>query len=272
MTGIITEIQRFSLHDGDGIRTTVFLKGCNMRCSWCHNPETLEMKPQEAWYPAKCIHCGHCKTGCPAQARVTIGREMTPEEALHEVLWDRDYYAASGGGVTVSGGEPFLQADFLKAFLTLCKENGLRTAAETNLSLPWAVIAPCLPLLSHVYFDIKLLDDTAHRKWTGVSNRTVLENAANLAASGIPFTARTPLIPGVTDGEDNIRGIAAFLASVRDNCRYELLNYNALAESKYEPIGLSYALPGTRPLPVSRLRELAAAAASEGTQCRFSRG
>ena len=272
MTGIITDIQRFSLHDGAGIRSTVFLKGCNMRCEWCHNPETLSPQPQEAYYPSKCIHCGHCKTGCPAQARVMIGREVTAGDVLAEVLPDRDYYLSSGGGITVSGGEPFVQGEFLYELLRSFKDHGLETAVETNLSLPWPAIEKCLPLLDHVYFDIKLMDEEEHRRRTGISNRTVLENARKLAAGDVPFTVRTPLIPGITDSDGNIRAIAAFLAGLRSGAEYELLNYNVLAMSKYEPIGLSYSLPDTKPLSRERLTALSAIAAREGVNCRIRKG
>lgn len=272
MTGIITDIQRFSLHDGDGIRTTVFLKGCNMRCRWCHNPETLKAVPEEAYYPAKCVHCGHCADGCPAGARVTIGREMTSEEVLGEVLRDEDYYTASGGGLTVSGGEPFVQGGFLMSLLALAKDKGLDTAVETNLSCPWETIEKALPFLDRVYFDIKLMDEKKHEEWTGISNKTVLGNAARLMASGVPGTARTPLIPGVTDGEDNIRAIASFLNGLRPGAEYELLNYNMLAKSKYAPIGLDYSLPDLRPLKADRLESLRAAAGEQGVRCSVRKG
>ena len=272
MKGIVTDIQRFSLHDGSGIRTTVFLKGCNLRCAWCHNPETLRPEPETAYYPAKCIHCGHCETGCPTGARTVIGEEMTVCQVLDAVLPDADYYRASGGGVTVSGGEPFMQAEFLLALLTACREAGLNTAVETNLSLPWEKLAPCLPLLDHVFFDIKLFDPVLHQRWTGGGNERILENARRMAAAGVPCTVRTPLIPGVTDSEENIRAIAAFVASLGNGIAYELLNYNMLAKAKYEPVGMTYALREARPLPDERLRLLQALAEAQGVRCAVRKG
>ncbi len=272
MTGIITDIQHFSLHDGDGIRSTVFLKGCNMRCRWCHNPETLKPDPEEAFYPAKCIHCGHCKTGCPTGARVTIGQVMTPEEVMEEVLRDRDYYTASGGGITVSGGEPYLQADFLTELLKLSKHRGLHTAVETNLSLPWDHIENTLGYLDRVYFDIKLMDRAVHKEWTGIPNDTILNNAEKLISSGASFTARTPLIPGVTDTDDNIRAVAAFLGKHAPGAEYELLNYNMLARSKYEPVHMTYSLPDLRPLRSDRLAGLKQIADREGVRCTVRKG
>ncbi len=243
-----------------------------MRCKWCHNPETLSAAPQQAYYPTKCIHCGHCDTGCPTGARVTIGREVEEEQVMDAIMIDRDYYEASGGGVTFSGGEPLLQSRFLLTLLSRCKKAGLHTAIETNLSMPWDCIAPCLAYLDHVYFDIKIMEDEAHRRWTGISNREVLKNAAVLAASGVPFTVRTPLIPGVTDFNENIREIAAFVAGLRKNTSYELLNYNVLAKSKYEPIGLIYSLSDARPLNAARLKELMSLAATQGVRCTVRKG
>ena len=272
MTGIITDIQHFSLHDGAGIRTTVFMKGCNLRCAWCHNPETLQLKPEPAYYPAKCIHCGHCQTGCPTGARTTIGREMSVREGLNQILRDQDYYTSSGGGVTVSGGEPFMQPAFLRELLRACREAGLNTNVETNLSMPWDVIEPCLPNLDHIYFDIKLFDPNLHRQWTGAGNETILQNAKRIGDSGVPFTVRTPLIPGVTDTEDNIRGIASFVADLGPSPEYELLNYNVLAEAKYAPVGLTYPLSGARPLPKERLRALCEIAGTAGVRCTVRKG
>ena len=272
MTGIITDIQHFSLHDGAGIRSTVFFKGCNMRCKWCHNPETLSAAPQQAHYPGKCIHCGRCATGCPAGARVTIGREMDEEQVMDAIMADLDYYEASGGGVTFSGGEPFVQSGFLLTLLSRCREAGIHTAAETNLSMPWDCIALCLAFLDYVYFDIKIMDDEAHRRWTGISNREILKNAAALAASGASFTVRTPLIPGATDSDENIWEIAAFVAGLQKDASYELLNYNVLAKSKYGPIGLTYSLPAARPLNAARLKDLMSLAAAQGVRCTVRKG
>lgn len=263
MTGILTDIQKFSLNDGDGIRTTVFLKGCNMRCTWCHNPETIGRQPQPAYYPEKCIGCGHCEH-CPTGARVMLGREYTPQSVWEEIASDTAYYAASGGGVTLSGGEPLLQEDFCMQLLTLCRQSGIGTAIETNLSLPFETLLPLLPLLDTVFFDIKLMDDALHRKHTGVSNSAVLRNARQLAQRGIPAVVRTPLVPGITATVENIGAIAAFLAELSNIRGYELLNYNPLGAPKYTALGQPYELAALRPLPPQEIAVLVQAASRHG--------
>lgn len=264
MTGIITDIQKFSLHDGKGIRTTIFFKGCNMRCDWCHNPETISPKPQPAFYERKCIHCGHCDH-CPTGARVTIGREKSVEEVYRELAADLPYYRESDGGVTLSGGEPLMQAEFARELLKCCRENGIGTAIETNLSLPFERMEGLLPYLDQVFFDIKLMDDAQHRQVTGISNATVLENAQRLAYSGIPAVVRTPLIPGITDTAENIGAIASFVRTL-PNVRYyyELLNFNPLGEEKYRALGLTCVHEGKRPLKKEALLALAQAAQESG--------
>ena len=246
-TGMVSDIQKFSLHDGPGIRTVVFLKGCNMRCVWCHNPEAIGYGRFLAFYPGKCILCGACYdacgTGaltqvfdnslpplsrrrfdrarctacgtcvqvCAPQALKLIGREMTARDVLEKVMEDRPYYEASGGGVTLSGGEPLAQAEFSAEILQMCRDEGMDTAIETNLSFPQRVVEKLLPFLDRIFCDLKLLDDAEHIRTTGVSNATVLENLKWLSETGIPLTVRTPLIPGITDSDGNIRGIAAWL-------------------------------------------------------------
>jgi glycyl-radical enzyme activating protein len=293
MKGIVTDIQRFSLHDGPGIRTTVFLKGCNMRCAWCHNPETLSQEPQLLLHAEKCIGCGACYAACPNGARSVkdgragydrkrctacgacadvcfsgalelSGKPMTAEDVMAEVLQDADYYAHSGGGLTLSGGEAMCQADFALEVLRLCREAGVATAVETNLNYPWAALEKALPLLDLVMFDIKHMDDETHRKWTGVSNKTILENARRLLASGVPVIARTPVIPGVTDSEEAIEAIAAFLKGSPNLKSYELLNFNPLGGGKYAGLGMDNAFASARPLPQDRLDKLAEAARSCG--------
>ena len=268
MKGIITDIQKFSLHDGAGIRTTVFFKGCNMRCNWCHNPETIAVQPQKAFYAEKCIHCGHCNQ-CPTGARVTIGREMDVEDVLREVAADLPYYQESGGGVTLSGGEPQMQADFAAELLKRCKSLGINTAIETNLSLPFERMEKLLPYLDQVFFDIKLWDDEQHIRNTGVSNKTVLENARKLAEAGKPAVARTPLIPGLTDTDENIQAIAAFVCTLPNVTAYEILNFNPLGESKYQALGQEAVHAGKRPLKRDALKRLADLAAKYGVKVLY---
>jgi pyruvate formate lyase activating enzyme len=293
MTGIVSDIQRFSLHDGPGIRTTVFLKGCNLRCFWCHNPETLRHRPELQTFPEKCIGCSACLTacrngahaledgkkvfrralcvGCGACARscyaeglVLIGREMTVEEAFAEVMQDRDFYQDSGGGVTVSGGEPLFQRDFTRALLERCKAEGLHTAIETNLAWPWETVAAVLPVTDLVMLDIKTLDAAKHAEGTGVSNRRILDNARRLARTDKPLIARTPVIPGFNDAPEDIRAIAAFLAEFPNLLSYELLPYHPLATGKYESLGIEYRASGLKRPPKETMRALAADAREAG--------
>lgn len=269
MNGIITDIQKFSLNDGSGIRTTVFVKGCNMRCRWCHNPETFDMEPQKAYYQNKCIHCGHC-SDCPTGARTTVGRSVSAQAVFDELASDVPYYANSGGGVTISGGEPLLQADFCAALLRLCREAGLSTAVETNLSLPFEQMEKLLPFLDMVYYDIKLWDERAHKEATGRSNAVVLQNARLLADRGVPAVVHTPLIPGFTATPENVSAIARFAGTLGNVTLYELLNYNPLAEAKYRAIGMDYPLKGLKRLTRDELSGLQHAAEGFGVpvNCR----
>lgn len=276
MKGIITEIERFSLRDGPGIRTTVFFKGCNMACQWCHNPETLQIKPQLMTYPQHCLGCGACVACCPTGARsvkegnlhydrslctgcgscaqscftgalVMSGREMTVEEVMEEIRQDRAYYENSGGGVTLSGGELTTQPDFAYALLEALKAEGISTALETNMYAPWHVYERLLPLVDLMMFDIKVFDSQIHKKWTGVDNQRILENAKKVAESGKDYLVRTPVIPGVNDTEEEIGSIAAYVGSLGGAQYYELLLFNPLGESKYQALQAVNQFEGSRP-------------------------
>lgn len=259
----VTNIQRFSLNDGPGIRTTVFLQGCNMRCAWCHNPETIPARPVEMFFAHKCIHCGKCAEGCTAGARVASSREMGVDEVMREIRQDALYYERSGGGATVSGGEPMLHPAFVSALADACHAEGIRIACETNMSLPWATIEAPLRKMDIIMCDIKLDRTQEHREWTGIDNQGVFNNVGRASRLGIPMVVRTPLIPGVTDSPENLCAIASFVAKLRNVVRYELLNWNPLGGAKREALGAKERFPDARPLPPERLAELRAAVAAK---------
>lgn len=297
VTGMVTDIQRFSIHDGPGIRTTVFLKGCNLRCAWCHNPETMEAGPEVQIHPERCIACGACVSACPhgahriedgrhfydrsvcvacgacvrtcyAEGLVLVGRSMTADEVVTEVLDDRVFYETSGGGVTLSGGEPLQQSEFAAAILSGCRAAGLHTAVETNLSWPWDRIEALLPLIDLVLFDIKSLDPIRHREWTGASNERILENAARLAREPVPLVVRTPVIVGFNDRDEDIAAIARFIAPFPRLVEYELLPYHPLGSSKWESLGKPYRCAGLGRPDAQRMRDLAALVREIGVRCR----
>jgi len=283
--GLIFNIQRFSIHDGPGIRTTVFLQGCNLRCFWCHNPESNPTRPVVEFFPDKCILCGLCVEACPegaqkiegdqrlyfrdlcqtcgkcvdecyARALVMPAREMSAEQVLAEVHRDRDYYNDSGGGVTFSGGEPFLQKEFLLELLQLSKRAGLHTAVDTAGNLPFDWIAEALPYTDLFLFDCKVMDEERHRTVTGVSNRRILENLRQLGDGRIPVWVRVPVIPGVNDTPREITAIAEFLSDLPGIEQVELLPFHHLGAGKYESLGMEYASQPLKPPSESQMEEL----------------
>ena len=300
-TGVTFNLQRFSTEDGPGIRTTVFMKGCPLRCRWCHNPEGLSPEPQLVWHDVRCIgarRClaacpagaleltptgmqidrGHCLAGrqagspcdlcveaCPSAALEVIGRCWTPEDLLSEVAKDVAFYETSGGGVTVSGGEPAMQPDFVETFLRLCREAGIATALDTCGHADWSVYERLLPHLDLVLYDLKAMDRERHRLATGVYPDRILANAAALAERGVPMWVRTPIVPGYTDAEENILELALF---VRDRLptvqRWDLLAYTNLGRPKYRRLDLPYPLEDTELPARSHMERLAALAASDG--------
>lgn len=229
--GIVADIQRASSHDGSGIRTTVFFKGCPLSCRWCHNPECISFEKQILFYQEKCIGCGKCDEGCFAGARVVCGRELTSEEVLHEVIQDKPYYGTDGG-VTFSGGEPFAQKEFLSECIDICKENGISCAAETSLIYFEKEI---FQKLDFVMADLKLWDNELHKKYTGMENLKIKENFKRLDGLDIPIIVRTPLILEVNQELDKI---SEFLKGLKNVVKYELLPYHPLGNSKRKALGL----------------------------------
>lgn len=301
MKGLISDIQKFSLHDGPGIRTTVFVKGCNMKCIWCHNPEGISTEPQLIEYSNKCINCGKCaevceynamsfENGiriyyrdncvccgkcadvCPSGALAMVGTWREVDDVFEELASDIPYYGKSGGGVTISGGEPLMQVDFCAELLRKCWESGIDTAIETNLSMPFDRIERLLPWLNRIFFDIKTMDDEIHRELTGVTNKTVLENSLKLSKTGITTIVRTPLIPGITDSVENIKAISKWVSELKNVEHLELLNYNLFAMSKYEPVGLIYQIPNAKPLSSERVAMLGEIAKQAGIEVKYEQG
>lgn len=231
-SGLIADIERASNHDGDGLRTVVFFKGCPLSCAWCHNPECINTGVQTLFYPEKCIHCGMCEKGCYSGARVTCGKQYTPQELVFEISQDKAYYA-NGGGVTFSGGEPLMQREFLLETIKLCGQNGIKSAVETSLIYFDREI---FSMLDFVMADLKIWDCDTHKKYTGVPNDVIKQNFKELDKLNIPIIARTPVIPEINQGIDKI---SAFLRELSNVKKYELLPYHALGLSKSAALGIT---------------------------------
>lgn len=229
--GMVADIQRFSLHDGPGIRTTVFLKGCNMHCPWCHNPETIAFAPQMLLRPDKCIGCGKCAEGCFSGARKLCGVERTVGSVMEEILLDKAYYGIDGG-VTISGGEPLCQPVFTTALLQACRDNGIGTALESNMAAPWETAEKAMELCGLLMCDLKLWDSRRHRQWTGMPNEKIKKNILRAAEMGVPVLLRTPVVPGVNNDIEEIKAIARFAATLPTLVCYELLPYHKLGLAK----------------------------------------
>ncbi|MCC6444029.1 MAG: glycyl-radical enzyme activating protein [Armatimonadetes bacterium] len=272
--GWIFDIQRFSIHDGPGIRTTVFLKGCPLCCLWCHNPESRSSQRQLAFYKTKCIVCGHCAAACPngailsgdervdwekcrvcggcaedcpAEALQIIGRKASVAEVVDVVLRDLPFYKTSSGGVTLSGGEPLFQYDYSLSLLRAFKEEGLHTAVETCGLTSRDRLAGILERTDLFLYDIKAVDPAKHRKLCGADNAAILDNARFLDAQGADVLFRTPIIPGHNDSPEDICLLGEFVLSLSFPHRLELMPYHAIGSGKYEALGMLYPLPDVRP-------------------------
>lgn len=292
MHGLITNIQRFSVHDGPGIRTTIFFKGCNLRCFWCHNPEDMRPQPELQVFPERCIDCQACAEACPYGAHlwteeqhvfqrdlcqvcgtcvdtcyagglVLVGQEMHVDEVMTEVVQDAAFYESSGGGVTLSGGEPLLQVEFAQAILRRCREAGIHTAIETAANAAWSRLETLLPDLDLVMMDIKLMDSERHQAATGVPNEKILANARQLGQVK-PLIVRTPIVPGFNDTPEDIVAIAEFVSRLPTLEYYELLPFHPMGRSKYESLGMDYAAADLKMPPADQMQQLAMAAQAKG--------
>jgi pyruvate formate lyase activating enzyme len=258
MTGIVFDIRRFSLHDGPGIRTTVFMKGCPLRCVWCHNPESISPNIQLLYKAELCLTCDSCvKMNCPAEARKAIGEVISDEAVMTRILRDRFTFDESGGGVTFSGGEPLMQFDFLKSLLQRCKEERLHVAVDTSGYAPWRQVQEVAELADLFLFDLKLIDEKDHLQFTGVSNTGILENLKKLCDNNKSIEIRIPIIPGITDTGANIEGTKRFLLQLRNPPPVRLLPHHQVAMAKYERFGMKCRLPPTEDPTEERMAELA---------------
>jgi pyruvate formate lyase activating enzyme len=278
MTGLVTNIQGYSIHDGPGIRTVVFLKGCGLECRWCSNPECISANTEVGFIKNLCTKCGKCSGVCPAgaldyqegkfphidrerctdcsicsmacvyKALITYGQLMNAEEIFDMVNRDNIFYEASGGGVTVSGGEALLQPLIVAALFEKCRQAGIHTCIETSGYAAESAFKQVLPLADYILFDLKIINPERHRQYTGKPNYVIHSNARLVAASGVETLFRMPLIPGINDDEQNIKDTAEFLKGLTKNPRIEIMPYHRLGKGKYESLGKKYLLPDV-PIP-----------------------
>jgi len=254
MKGRIFNIQRFSIHDGPGIRTIVFFKGCYMRCAWCCNPES------QRWDIETLVEGGKAKV---------VGRDVTVDDIMLDILADLPYYRRSGGGVTLSGGEVLCQADFAAELLSACHQNGLHTAIESAASSSYDKIEKLLPHLDLYLMDIKHTDPVKHKEYTGVDNRLILENARRVAESGVELIIRTPVIPSFNDTAEEIRAISRFAASLPGVREHHLLPYHRLGKDKYAGLSRTYSLEEIVPPTREKMEYLLSVAEESGLRCQI---
>jgi pyruvate formate lyase activating enzyme len=297
-TGLISHIQKYSLQDGPGIRTTVFLKGCPLRCAWCHNPENISPRPQVMVFTERCIDCGACQTvcpqrrdtgrsgnnhsrssgclacgacveACPAGARTLVGRAMGVQEVVQEILADRIFYDDSHGGVTFSGGEPLAQLEFLRAALVECRRRGVHTAVDTCGFAARDSLLALAPLADLFLYDLKCMDEGRHREFCGVSNGVILENLQSLARTQARIWIRVPVIPGVNDAPDELDALAGFIGRLPAVQQVNLLPYHRIGLHKFERLGQDYCLADLAPPSTERMEAAAAHFQAAGLETKL---
>ncbi|MBN2240626.1 MAG: glycyl-radical enzyme activating protein [Dehalococcoidales bacterium] len=298
ITGSVFDVQHFAIHDGPGIRTLVFLKGCPLCCQWCANPESLDPQPDLGFFPVNCNLCGKCFPVCTSkaiipdeeripnidrnlcdscgecvkvcipQALIMYGRRIPVSEVFTEVQQDLPFYIQSGGGVTVSGGEPLQQPAFVKTLFRLCREAGIHTALETSGFAPAGIFREIIAATDYIFFDIKCISPELHRRYCGQDNALILENAGILSRSGIPFMFRLPLVPGINDDEENLKSIITFLKGLKlEHSEIEVMPYHRLGVNKYASLGKEYLLQDVMTHELAELEAVKALFTRSGITC-----
>jgi glycyl-radical enzyme activating protein len=300
-SAVITNIQGYSIHDGPGIRTVVFFKGCPLSCKWCANPECISAKPQMGFIASLCKHCGKCIDACPNNAvrpgdddyridqsvcvscgkcrdvcsygaLVRYGDLMTVDEVWDAVRSDKMFYDTSGGGITVSGGEPLLQAHFVRELFGLCRAEKINTCVETCGFVDSEAFLEILPVTDYFLFDLKHMDSDIHKKYTGQLNVRILKNAALLINNGADVLFRQPLIPGINDSDINIEATAGFLKSLGDKAlKLQLMPYHRMGQSKYKALDMAYNMDEIAVMDNEKIEAVKNAYISRGIDCTISR-
>jgi len=296
--GCIFNIMKYSIHDGPGIRTTVFMKGCPLRCLWCHNPESQMPRPQLIRFPNRCIGCGSCakicSTGaimiidnkikyditkctscgkctevCYAGAMEMAGKHMSVEEVMKEIEKDMAFYEESGGGVTFSGGEPFMQPAFLKELLIGCRRKGIHTTVDTSGFAQKDIIMELSQYIDLFLYDLKLMDDEKHKKYIGSSNEAILDNLKELVKLGKRIFIRIPIIPGINDDNDNLEATGRFLSGIRGIEQINILPYHNIAMEKYKRLNKEYCLPDIKEPSQEKMKVIAEKLTSYGFKVKI---
>ncbi len=299
-TAIISNIQGYSIHDGPGIRTVVFFKGCTLACQWCANPESISAQPQIGFIKnlctgcgkcfevcpenalttapdkhrvdySKCTVCGKCVEACAYKAMVMYGKTMSVEEVFDAVRRDKMFYETSGGGVTVSGGEPLMHAGFIKSLFEMCKNDDINTCIETAGFVAPDAFETVLPVTDYVLFDLKLMNSDEHLKYIGQRNEQILANARLVAESGADVLFRIPLIPSVNDTDENIKETAAFVKSILPQPKVQLMPFHRLGDSKYKALGIPNLFAECQAMQPDEIEKVKQAFINEGVECSISK-